>query len=688
MNPARYRSLLTAAWLGAALVVVLAMTGVPATASSGTNALAPRPTVSGNQLMDAVTGAPLRVAGVNRSGSEYACVQGWGIFDGPVTDEAIDAIADWGTNTLRLPLNQTCWLGINGVRPEYAGATYRTAITALVDRAGRHGLAVILDLHWASPGDRPATSQQIAPDADHAPAFWTSVATAFKDRPTVMFELFNEPRDISWACWRDGCTTPDGWSAAGAQQLVDAVRASGAQQPIILDGLNWGGDLSQWSRYAPADPLDSLVAGWHAYNFSGCRTTDCWDATVAPVAERHPVLLTEVGEDDCATGFFDEVLPWADRHEVGYLAWSWNTASCGSGPALITDYAGTPTAFGAGYRRHLSQRPPPPAATPVSTPTPTPETPAPATPSPTPSESPTPSPPASAVPAPSRLDRAALFDFEDGTTEGWTTRWGSVDVTPAAGPASSGTHSLSLRIDGPGYPAAGTDRAVTGLRAGARVSYRVHLPVGGSGGTAPTVSPMLFDQSWKVTVLAPQALRPGWSTVSFTVPRAVTSTQVLGLQVNNPEGWTGALTLDRVSVARLRHTFEAGGSTAGWRVRFGRTSIRNVAAPASDGRRALRVALPSRGPHGIASTQVADLIPGSVASLRVWAPRGVRATARPLLYDAAGRAHVLGPRRLLAGWNQVHFLVPGAIPGVRAVGVRFDVASSRRGSVLLDSVAW
>ena len=325
---------------------------------------------------------------------------------------------------------------------------------------------------------------------------------------------------------------------------------------------------------------------------------------------------------------------------------------------------------------------------PVSTPTPTPETPAPATPSPTPSESPTPPPPAPAVSAPSRLDRAALFDFEDGTTEGWTTRWGSVDVTPAAGPASSGTHSLSLRIDGPGYPAAGTDRAVTGLRAGARVSYRVHLPVGGSGGTAPTVSPMLFDQSWKVTVLAPQALRPGWSTVSFTVPRAVTSTQVLGLQVNNPEGWTGALTLDRVSVARLRHTFEAGGSTAGWRVRFGRTSIRNVAAPASDGRRALRVALPTRGPHGIASTQVADLIPGSVASLRVWAPRGVRATARPLLYDAAGRAHVLGPRRLLAGWNQVHFLVPGAIPGVRAVGVRFDVASSWRGSVLLDSVAW
>lgn len=662
---------------GAALLVLplvllaSVMTGATATvAAADTGAPAPRPTVSGHRLLDAATGAPLRVAGVNRSGSEYACVQGWGLFDGPVDDDAIGAVAAWGTNAIRVPLNESCWLGINGVRPEYSGAAYRTAITDLVDRAARHGLAAILDLHWAAPGATPATGQQVAPDADHAPAFWSNVATVFKDRPSVMFELFNEPRDISWACWRDGCTTPDGWRAAGAQQLVDAVRASGARQPIILDGLNWGGDLSQWSRYAPADPLDSLVAGWHAYNFSGCRAADCWDATVAPVAERHPVLLTEVGEDDCATGFLDEVLPWADRHEVGYLAWSWNTASCGSGPALITDYAGTPTAFGAGYRRHLSQRPPPPTA-----------------PAPTPSESPAP-PPAPVVSAPSRLDRAALFDFEDGTTQGWTRRWGSVDVAPAPGPASSGAHSLSLRLDGPGYPAAGTDRGVAGLRPGARVSYRVHLPGGPSVGTAPTLSPVLFDQSWKVTVLAPQALGPGWSTVSFTVPRDVTSTQVLGLQVNNPNGWTGTLTLDRVSVARLRHTFEACGSTAGWRVRFGRTSVRNVAAPASDGRRALRVTLPSRGPRGIASTQVADLVPGSVASLRVWAPRGIRATARPLLYDGSGRPHLLGARRLVAGWNQVHFLVPGATPGVRAVGVRFDVASSWRGSVLLDSVAW
>ena len=36
--------------------------------------------------------------GVNRSGAEYACVQGWGIFDGPVTEASILAIKSWTTS--------------------------------------------------------------------------------------------------------------------------------------------------------------------------------------------------------------------------------------------------------------------------------------------------------------------------------------------------------------------------------------------------------------------------------------------------------------------------------------------------------------------------------------------------------------------------------------------------------------
>src|SRR5206468_2266971 len=135
--------------------------------------------------------------------------------------------------------------------------------------------------------------------------------------------------------------------AACEEQLVDAVRGAGARQPVIVEGLNWGGDLSGWLANKPSDPLAQLVAGWHIYNFSGCNTTSCWDTTVAPVAQQVPVLATEVGENDCAGGFLDALLPWADAHSIGYLAWAWSTADCGGGPSLRSDYSGTPTAYGA-----------------------------------------------------------------------------------------------------------------------------------------------------------------------------------------------------------------------------------------------------------------------------------------------------------------------------------------------------
>ena len=36
----------------------------------------------GNKLFDG-KGQQVKLHGVNRSGTEYACIQGWGIFDGP-----------------------------------------------------------------------------------------------------------------------------------------------------------------------------------------------------------------------------------------------------------------------------------------------------------------------------------------------------------------------------------------------------------------------------------------------------------------------------------------------------------------------------------------------------------------------------------------------------------------------------
>lgn len=315
----------------------------------------------GNRLVDG-NGRDLQLRGVNRAGLEYACIQGWGLFDGPSDDASVAAIAGWGANAVRLPLNEDCWLGIHTPNPAYSGQNYRDAVRGFVQRLHDFGMIAILDLQWAQLGPQPATGTLgKLPDAGHAAEFWTSVASTFVDDPSVIFDLYNEPHGVSWSCWRNGCTLPEGWAAAGMQSLVDAVRATGARQPIMVGGLDHANDLSGWLANAPVDPLAQLVASFHVYNFNRCRTSACWDRQVAPVAARVPVVAGEIGENDRGTALLDAFLPWADRHGISYLGWAWNVWA--DPIALISDYTGTPTRFGAGLRDHLLKLAPPrPAA--------------------------------------------------------------------------------------------------------------------------------------------------------------------------------------------------------------------------------------------------------------------------------------------------------------------------------------
>jgi endoglucanase len=323
--------------------------------------------VVGNRLF--YQGKATRLLGVDHAGSEYTCVQGNGIFEGPDADRLATAILTWGhANAVRLPLNEDCWLGLNGVLPQYSGARYADAVVSYAARLHAHGLFTIVDLHWSAPGSFPATSQQPMADADHSVAFWSSVANAFAGDAMTVFDLYNEPfvsasnaqTTDPWTCWKSGCTVTSSlgsvtgaWQTAGMQGLVDAVRATGATNVLMLGGLSYADDLTGWLANLPVDPLGQLAASFHLYNFSSCVTVSCWDAVIAPIAKQHPVITGELGENDCAHGFIDGYMPWADANGVSYLGWAWNQWDCGRGPALISDYGGASTRFGEGLEAHL-----------------------------------------------------------------------------------------------------------------------------------------------------------------------------------------------------------------------------------------------------------------------------------------------------------------------------------------------
>jgi hypothetical protein len=137
------------------------------------------------------------------------------------------------------------------------------------------------------------------------------------------------------------------------QQLVNAVRATGATNIVLVPGIRGANVLSQWLAYAPTDPQHNLVASWHSYSTLGCKTPACWNAQIAPVAARVPVIADEIGEVECQHNYIDALMTWLDAHQINYLAWSWSLGDCTTTPALISDYSGTPTNFGLGFRAHL-----------------------------------------------------------------------------------------------------------------------------------------------------------------------------------------------------------------------------------------------------------------------------------------------------------------------------------------------
>jgi hypothetical protein len=400
--------------------------------------------VQGNQLVDP-SGNKVRLLGVNIAGTEYACIKGgtkengYGFGDGPVLQEngsvntkALTFLKGWNVNVVRVPLNEDCWLADPkkqaALNPNYTGQVYRDKIIAYVQALNAAGLYVILDLHHSAPGSILAKDPNYMADAEYSIKFWTDVATTFKDNGAVLFDLFNEPAIVQggevfknsisegtgadWDCWLNGCDllyrsygkptnqptcgappAADGscqYKSAGMSQMLKAVRAAFAKQPVLVGGLFWKQDMTSWLTYAGMLKDKQIVAAPHVYckfwgdqpacqkwmvafvkDWNNGGEQNLWPK-FAEIATSFPVVSDEIGEFDCATNFIvgyvdangkkiQGYLDFADQNGISYLGWSYNTNKEGkctlgkaTAPFLIVDYAGTPTDFGIGLKSHLA----------------------------------------------------------------------------------------------------------------------------------------------------------------------------------------------------------------------------------------------------------------------------------------------------------------------------------------------
>lgn len=390
---------------GATPTATLYPTGTPIPLSAGLH-------VQGNKILNS-TNQVVSIKGVNQSGAEYMCLApGANVFDGPADQSNINAMKSWGyVNAVRLTINEDCWLGINSYNGcqlpcQQTVAQYQQAIINYVNLLTQNNMAVIFTLMWTAPGTESASNIGWMPDADHAPAFWQSASSVFgraangsclnaavTNCGAVIFDLVNEPHPdyalgyttSAWQCLRDGGSAAAGqvcagiqsyntgtlFTSAGMQTLTNVIRGQGANNILLSPGIGYSNVMDNWLAYEPQDSLNppQIAAGWHSYQGQICAATSCFESVIYPISQQVPVIAGEIGENDCSDTYLlpptGILVPWLDLHGINFLFWAWNVHDCGSFPALISDFLGSPTNYGIDPRNYLQGQAGVPTATPA-----------------------------------------------------------------------------------------------------------------------------------------------------------------------------------------------------------------------------------------------------------------------------------------------------------------------------------
>ena len=252
-----------------------------------------------------------------------------------ITEADIRQIADWGFNSVRIPLHYE--LFFNG--ETWAGDNSRGM--QLTDRVvgwcRNHGLYVILDLH-AAPGGQGNNKdisdrhegESLWEDAgyqDMTVAMWKGLASHYADEKAIAgYDLINEPN------YTFSSPTPNAPLTALYKRIIDAIREVDRNHLLILEGNDYGGNYSGMDELADYDPQQNLAISFHGYY--GRNTQDAIQSKLDLRTEWNvPLWRGETGEN--SNTWFTEMVELCDRNRIGWANWPWKKFGSHDGPVQI-----------------------------------------------------------------------------------------------------------------------------------------------------------------------------------------------------------------------------------------------------------------------------------------------------------------------------------------------------------------
>jgi Cellulase (glycosyl hydrolase family 5) len=352
----RLAQLVVAVMAAAALFITLppAALAHARTAHDTVAPTSPGLSVQGNQLY--ANGSPFVPRGVQIVGLVAPTAYLWGKYipagQSFGLPELQAAVADHA-NLIRFQVSE---YGLDPANSEYSPG-YITSIENGVEMARSLGLDVIVSLQSEMAAGLTASADRCPlPDAGAA-TDWNELASMFSGDPGVMFELYNEPGLVAtaagWSEWLNGGTIVygsqigDSCTAIGMQQLIDQIRAAGADNVIVVPAVGGETNLAGIPALSdPANPSDPQLAyGVHYPNLSTGITA--WDKAFGNFSAKAPVIVTEWDGAGITSGCTPatpaedvELLDYLASKRIGLVGFAFDLPE-----TIVQDYTYAPTTF-------------------------------------------------------------------------------------------------------------------------------------------------------------------------------------------------------------------------------------------------------------------------------------------------------------------------------------------------------
>lgn len=207
-------------------------------------------------------------------------------------------VKDWKVNVVRAAMGIEPGENSYIKRPEWSVEK----IKAVVDEAIKQNIYVIIDWH----------SHNI--NLKEAKAFFTKMATQYGNNPHIIYEIFNEPDEESWADVK-----------AYSVELIKTIRDIDPDNIILVGSPHWDQDV----HIAADDPItgfDNIMYTLHFY--AATHHQYLRDRGSYALSKGLPLFISEsAGMEATGNGPLNENewqlwIDWAEANKISWITWS------------------------------------------------------------------------------------------------------------------------------------------------------------------------------------------------------------------------------------------------------------------------------------------------------------------------------------------------------------------------------